>query len=167
MSGIDWYNQARRFCEQISSDTGIPFISVCAVMAALSPMSPWDRNKIDCVELCNNNEEHRFTTFGANVSKAKRLLSMTDYSAIVDTLNGLKTISFFDNIYSPDSESVTVDSHMLAIAHGKKFSKAERPNLSKMIYHTIEDGVRLIADQFKLRPYELQAILWVTWRETV
>lgn len=165
--GLNWYADARQECKRISQETGIPFISVCSIMAALSPMSPWERNKLDCEALCMGNEEHRFTTFGANVRKATRLLVLTDYDDIITELNGQKITAFFDNIYNPDSDSITIDSHMVSIASGRRLSKAERPNVTKTLYLTIEDGVRHIADKFKLRPYELQAILWVTWRELV
>lgn len=165
--GLRWYADARSQCERISQESNVPFITVCAVMAALSPMSPWEKNKLDCRALCMLDEEHRFVTFGAMVAKARRLLNMVDYTAIVDELNGQKITAFFDNIFNPDSDTVTIDSHMVSIASGMKLSKKDRPNVTKTLYLTIEDGVRVIADKFKLRPFELQAILWVTWRELV
>lgn len=165
--GLKWYADARSECERISQESNIPFITVCSIMAALSPMSPWEKNKLDCQALCMGNEEHRFVTFGANVAKARRLLSMACYNEIVTELNGQKITAFFDNIYNPESDTVTIDSHMVSIASGIRLSKKDRPNVTKTLYLTIEDGVRSIADKFKLRPYELQAILWVTWRELV
>lgn len=165
MDGLKWYGQAREFAAETAQASGYPLITVCAVIAALSPMSPWDRNKLDAYEMCMGNLEHRFTTFGANVRKAERLLKLNDYDSIVTELNGLKTVAFFDNIFNPDSDSVTIDSHMLSLAHGEKLSKSDRPSMTKSMYHIIEDGIRSIADKFKLRPYELQAILWVTWRD--
>lgn len=165
--GLSWYADARSQCGRISQESNVPFITVCAVMAALSPMSPWEKNKLDCQALCMLDEEHRFVTFGANVAKARRLLNMVDYSAIVDELNGQKITAFFDNIFNPDSDTVTIDSHMVAIASGMKLSKKDRPNVTKTLYLTIEDSVRIVADKFNFRPYELQAILWVTWRELV
>jgi hypothetical protein len=164
LDGLNWYGEARDYAKHLSQEHSVPFISVAAVIAALSPMSPWERNKLDASMMVSNNTEHKYTTFGANVAKAKRLLHMTDYSAIVDELNGLKTIAFFDNIFNEESELITIDSHMLSIAYGKKLSKSERPSMSKTLYQTIESGIRSMADRFNLRPYELQAILWVTWR---
>lgn len=167
MAGLKWYEEARACAKRISIKSGVPFITVCSIIAALSPMSPWERNKLDAYELCMGSTKHKYTTFGANVAKARRLLKMTDYSEIVDELNGLKTVAFFDNIFNPDSDSVTIDSHMVAIAHGKRLSKSERPSLGKLMYESIAEAVKLLADSLKLRPYELQAILWVTWREVL
>ena len=167
INGLNWYGDARIEAERISIVSGKPFITVCAVIAALSPMTPWEKNQVDAYEMCCGNTQHIYTTFGANVSKAKRLLNMVDYSAIVDELNGLKTVAFFDNIFNEESEHITIDSHMLSIAFGKKLSKVERPSMTSYKYHTISDGIKRLADQNNLRPYELQAILWVTWRETV
>ena len=164
LEGLTWYDDARNYAKHLSQVSGLPFITVSAVIAALSPMSPWERNKLDALMMVTNNTKHKYTTFGANVAKARRLLKMSDYSAIVDELNGLKTIAFFDNIYNEESEHITVDSHMLSIAYGKKLSKSERPSMTKSLYQSIESGIRKFADQLNLRPYELQAILWVTWR---
>ena len=167
LDGLNWYGEARAYAKHLAQLSGLPFITVCAVIAALSPMSPWERNKLDAYNMVIGNTQHNYVTFGANVAKAKRLLKMNDYDEIVDELNGLKTIAFFDNIYNEESEHITVDSHMLSIAYGKKLSKSERPSMTKTLYQSIESGIRVMADQFRLRPYEFQAILWVTWREIV
>lgn len=163
--GLKWYDDAREFCSRVSIMSNVPYINVCAILAALSPRNKWERNKADCYELCIGNESHKYGTFSAMVKKAKLIKSLTKYSDIIKALNGPKIISFFDNIYDENSQHVTVDFHMHHIALGKYYSEEERPSLNKSTYDEIQRAIEIVAHNNKLRPYELQAILWVTWRE--
>lgn len=166
-NGLSWYDDAREFCKMVSNETNRPLISVCAALAALSPRNKWERNKQDCYELCKNNSSHKFGTFHAMVNKARKVLEMNSYADIIDELNGPKICAFFDNIFNPDSQLITVDFHMLHIALGQVFPEDERPSLTKSLYDDIAWAIKLIADNNKLRPYEAQAILWLTWRDLV
>lgn len=166
-AGLNWYNEARDYCRMVSLETNRPFISVCAALAALSPRNKWDRNKLDLLELCKGNKAHKFGTFKAMVNKANNCLLVDNYQDLVNELNGPKIIAFFDNIYNEDSQMVTVDFHMHHIGLGMVLAEDDRPNLSKAMYDDIQRTIEQIAFNNKLRPYELQAILWVTWRELV
>ncbi len=165
-AGLNWYNEARQFCLDLSKECNKPFISVCAVLAALSPRNKWLRNKLDCRALCMGTA-HKFGTFNAMVNKARNVLELSHYQDIIDELKGPKICAFFDNIYDEDSQLVTVDFHMHHIAIGEVLTEDDRPNLSKALYDDIQKSIESIAFNNKLRPYELQAILWVTWKELV
>lgn len=164
-TGLNWYDDARQFCKMVSVETNKPFISVCAALAALSPRNKWERNKLDLLALCKNDTSHKYGTFKAMVNKAMHVLTLTNRNDILEALNGPKICAFFDNIYDENSQLVTVDFHMHHIAIGHVLPEDERPHLNKSDYDLIQKTIESIAEQQKLRPYELQAILWVTWRE--
>ena len=163
-NGFNWYNEAREFCLMVSKETGHSYMVTCAVLAALSPRNKWERNKIDCFELCKGNDSHKFGTFNANVRKAKSILSLTKYQDVINALNGKKIIAFFDNIFDENSERVTVDVWMLLAYHGMRLAESERPNVTQKLYDEIEDAVIELARENNLRPYEAQAIIWTTFR---
>lgn len=164
-NGLSWYDDAREFCRMLSIETNKPMIAICAALAALSPRNKWERNKQDLKALCYGDDMHKFGTFKAMVNKAKHVLTLTNREDILEALNGPKICAFFDNIYDENSQMVTVDFHMHHIAIGHVMPEDERPNLNKSDYDMIQKTIESIAEQQKLRPYELQAILWVTWRD--
>lgn len=163
--GVKWYDDARAFCHVVAIETNTSFMVTCAVLAALSPRNKWERNKKDCFELCKGNTSHKFGTFHANVNKARKIMACTNEQEIVRTLNGKKIIAFFDNISNENSERVTVDVWMLLAAMGNRLVESERPNLTQSLYDDIENSLFKIAQENKLRPYEAQAIIWLTFRE--
>jgi hypothetical protein len=165
VSGLRWYDDAREFCHIVANESGVPFINVCGVMAALSPRNKWERNQVDCRELCNGNDSHKFGTFHAMVKKAKGILQCSNSQEIVKALNGKKIIAFYENIMDETSQRVTVDMWMLIAAMGEKTLEQDRPSVTVTIYNEIEEITVKLANDLKLKPYEAQAIIWQTTKE--
>jgi hypothetical protein len=158
--GINWYNEAREFCQSIAVKYNKPYMQVCAVLAALSPRNKWERNKIDCEELVKGNASHKYATFSSNVLKGIKCLMAQTYQEVITILNSNKVTAFFDNIFNMYSQLVTIDTHMYQVIFGRvpqQISDREYNELSQMIID--------IANEFKLIPYELQAIVWITKKE--
>jgi len=163
--GKEWYIAARIAAFQISQQTGVPLITVCGVIAALSPRNKWARNLLDAEQICRSNEFHKCATFKANVHKAIRIMGTSDKTAITAILSGKKITAFFDNIYDPSSSRVTVDVHMQLVALGSYLKEKDRPSLTDKMYREIEEAVKEVAIKNGLQPFELQAITWLTWKE--
>lgn len=93
-------------------------------------------------------------------------------------LGGHKVRSFYDNIWGTGSRSVTVDTHAVSAALGQKVT-AQDPRMGKImagpssreystkgVYPLIADAYRRVAHKYKLRPDQVQAIVWLEWRRT-
>jgi len=114
-SGIDWYRQGHTYCKSLSDKYNVLLVSVCGVMSALSPGTNWEQNKKDTVALLSDAKYHKFTTYGQNVAKARRIL--TNGVAKFSPITGPKTYNFFFNLLEPDNPLfVTVDRHAYTIA---------------------------------------------------
>jgi len=165
VEGIDWYKKARIFCLKTSQKYNVPYITVCGVLAALSPRNRWERNKIDTENLIKykilGGDKPLFGTYNKMIEKAERVLNEPfGYNHVNRILNGPKIKAFFDNIYNANSSEVTVDTWMLLAAMGKYMSVDERPSLSEKTYNMISSAIKDIALKVQLKPYELQAVLW-------
>jgi len=51
-NGVAWYKRAKRDCNQIAKDTGLPLWKVVGVASALSVNNNWERNKVDARNMC-------------------------------------------------------------------------------------------------------------------
>jgi len=164
--GTAWYRQARADASRISQETGVSFMSVCGVIAALSPRNKWERNLIDAKAICERKYEHKCSTFNANKAKAMAILDeCASYERILEILSGTKVTAFFDNIFSAESQRVTVDVHMKLAAFGKYIPEAERPRMTDKLYQEIENAIRRVAVQYGIAPVEAQGAIWITWKE--
>lgn len=164
--GANWYRRARIRAYDISRYTGMPLLNVCGVIAALSPRNKWERNLIDAHALCSG-FTHKYGTFGANVRKAKAILNAHNTAEICKILGGRKTKSFFLNLYDADSSHVTVDVHMHLAALGEYIKEENRPSLTNRRYTEIEEAIKTIAKNYNgWKPHEVQAVIWLAWRES-
>jgi thermostable 8-oxoguanine DNA glycosylase len=72
---------------------------------------------------------------------------------------GLKTRSFFENIYRPDSSNaVTVD--LWQIRWARKIGLLKTKSLTDKQYKRIENRVQKYAKRLNMRPHQFQAITW-------
>ena len=154
-NGTAWYPNAHALALEISGgnlDAG------AGVIAALSPRMTWIRN----VMLARLAFETGLTggALGANITKANRILD-GEPSDIV--LGGDKVRSFFSNIIDPLSDAVTIDAHAFDIAHGTKHGK-DRPGIGKIMYRSLAQAYRDVANELDLAPAEVQSITWITHR---
>jgi hypothetical protein len=160
-SGLSWYLEAREYSKELSEKYSIRFEVAAAVLAALSPLNYWNRNKVDAE---NTIKFHRglggyprSTTPKRNIEKALKILKT---GKILKYLSGDKVTRFFENIINPNSNRVTVDRHAIAIALNDRSIKS----IPARYYGDFETAYKQAAKIVGLRPNRLQAVTWVVWR---
>lgn len=159
--GLSWYPRARRYAEDLAGRYGIAARVVSGVIAALSPMTSWEQNIKDAEELLRIGARATVTTYKANKRKAQRILKGHEPAA---NLGRFKTLSFFECIEG-NAAQVCIDRHASAIAYGRNLTERERGQLVGVTYERLQNAYRKAAQAVNLKPYELQAITWVTWRK--
>jgi hypothetical protein len=163
--GIYWYLNARSICRDISKKTGYKFLTVCGVMAALSPFVTWDQNIKDTMALLKDTN-YTPGTFKNQRNKAQAIIGLgfdTNVSNICSILRGEKTTNFFLNIYSPHYNRVTVDRHIISL-YLDQVGAWQTWSLTPKRYRQISNDIKYVANKLNLKPYQLQAIIWLAWR---
>lgn len=158
--GLSWYPRARRYAEDLAGRYGIAARVVSGVIAALSPMTSWDQNIQDAENLLRLGGRARVTTYKANRRKAVKILKGAEPAR---NLGKYKTLSFFECIEGSASD-VCIDRHASAIAYGRTLTDTERGALVGVTYQRLQNAYRKAASVLNLKPSELQAVTWVTWR---
>lgn len=178
--GANWYQHANIICRKIASDHEIATSIVAAVVAALSPQNPWERNVLDAANLieayinlgADAAESIKVGTFGANKRKALAILELKNNFTspdITEILKGLKVINFFWSILQNHS-AVCVDGHAYSIWLGERVSTSDTPKITPKLYNqiltdyqhsTVKINEILETDY---SPAQIQAITWVVHR---
>jgi hypothetical protein len=159
--GLSWYPRARRYAEDLAGRYGIAARIVSGVIAALSPMTTWEQNIKDAEEVLRIGGRARVTTYNANRRKAARILKGFEPGA---NLGRYKTLSFFECIEGNPAQ-VCIDRHASAIAYGRALTERERKQIAGVTYERLQNAYRKAAQAVNLKPSELQAITWVSWRK--
>jgi hypothetical protein len=125
--GHEWYEKAH---EEATKLGGGNVVRGAGIIAALSPLSDWDRNVREAKELTKTGTV-KSALLPANVEKARRIHEGEEPEKV---LGGHKVTNFFKNIHDPSNPSpVTIDRHAYDIAMGRPFigqgkgKKAEEP----------------------------------------
>lgn len=169
-AGLRWYDSAHLFAAGLARSTAgrryrLSVRRAAGIIAALSPQKGWQLNQAladDLVrtETCGQTER--------NVWKARSILFGEDPTTVLAPPNparitGRKVRSFFDNIVDPKrSTAVTVDRHALDIVTATYGNTISLDDAGR--YDRVADAYRDAAALVGLRPHEIQAITWVTWR---
>jgi hypothetical protein len=170
-NGVEWYDRAKRMAAWIAKETGIQEATVIGVMAALSPNNRWERNCKDALTMCSawingdSLEDFKVSCYNKMKEKAWSILQddLQDDAAILTRLNGQKIRSFYSNIRGLDE--VTIDGHALNIARGKREGlTSDKTNMGKKQYRELQAAYVTAAKRIKVKPSELQAITWTTWK---
>jgi hypothetical protein len=138
----------------------------------MSPGTTWERNKAETRGLIRGTPM-LFTTYPANVRKAERILAFDgDLPRIPELVaphwpqSGHKILSFFDNIVRPrESRAVTIDRHAVAICLNRQPSTREL-GLTWKAYRDYSRAYEIVANEFRVKPHEVQAVTWCEWRRT-
>tara|TARA_R110000744_G_scaffold23967_2_gene60513 strand:+ start:239 stop:853 length:615 start_codon:yes stop_codon:yes gene_type:complete len=169
-SGIDWYSEAQSFCENVSQDYFMSAYDVAVITAILSPNNKWERNKIDAITVIKahkiglTSDKVKVCTYNANKIKA------------FDYLNGLvdlvrkspKTHSFAMNVGLLSAEHITIDKwHLRACVCTPTDGVVDAVESCTMAqYRRIEMLTSSVAQEYHLKGYEIQAIIWVMIKKT-
>lgn len=177
--GHEWYAKAHEVANKLGQGD---VRRGAGVIAALSPLSDWDRNVREAHELVKTGRVQG-ALLPANVEKAQRIHAGEDPEAV---LGGHKVTNFFHNIHDPSSPShVTIDRHAYDIAMGRPFigqgkgKKAEEPRQSGTMsqdlglsslgrYQHFVRAYQRASDELEVNlPHQTQATTWVTHRGAV
>jgi len=161
----DWYQEANDFAWDLANKylggTENCHASVCGIIAALSPLKSWEENKKIAISFLKGDKvKHTKTMAGKAYAISK---SDGQIDTIVGILNGLKITSFFLNIYNPKtSQAVTIDRHAISIAVGQIMT--DNFSMTHKQYSFFQNAYRVAAEMRDVRPLQMQAVTWVTWR---
>lgn len=165
-----WYKTAHKICKDLAEKHAVNFDKVCKIMAVLSPATSWDNNIKSCDRMLhafmNNTPYGDFTvtTYGQNKKKAWGIL--TGYDNLVPTESNLKIWSFYNNILNPlGKDHVTIDRHAIKVLQGD--IKAGNKSITPKQYRIAEHVYKEMSTYFGMLPHELQAALWVSYKEKV
>lgn len=160
--GMSWYPRAKSYCLYLSQQYNVPITKTAAVVALLSPRNKWERNKTDAKALfeayVNNEDLHqvKVATFNRNRSKAVAVIEGSEPTCFF----GPKTRAFYKNILG-SADSVTVDTHAYSVAMGKR---QVGKSITRPLYRKIERDYKEASSLLGIKPYELQACTWVTFK---
>lgn len=170
-NGLEWYDRAKRMAKKIAQDTGLDIKTVIGVMAALSPNNRWERNCRDTHVMCafwrsgHDLSDFKVSCYNKMKEKAWSILEddLTDDDDILTRLNGQKIRSFYSNIRG--LTEVTIDGHAYNIALGiRQGLTSDKTNMGKKLYREMQSAYVKAAKRVGVKPHELQAITWTTWK---
>ena len=170
--GMAWYGVAKSIAIVLADRYGVTTAQAVGVLAALSPRNKWSRNVIDAESLiaayvAAGSEQARLTkvcTFGANKEKAIKVLESgaETIPTVLGILSGPKLREFASCIAGLDD--VCIDGHAWCIWQGSRVTLADVPSIGVKLRREIKADYAQAAADLGLKPFELQAITWVTWR---
>lgn len=164
-----WYRKAYRYAKDLAMHTGHSIDVTVGVIACLSPGVRWSTNMQDAEAVLAGTPNYMPATYGHNVLKAYEVLACKTEREVVKVVrprhkSGMKCHNFFLNIRHPlTSGPVTIDRHAISIALGRTLEHKEGM-LTTNQYEVYADAYRQAASPTRLRPHELQAIVWEYWR---
>ncbi len=167
-AGNEWYGAARRWCRYYGELYGFSGESVAGALAALSPLCPWSKNAHNTVivmegVILGKAPEDVKVSAPIVVENRRRAMEILKTGNVNGILSGNKVTAFFDNIAHPESRRVTVDNWTYRVWKNEGFNT---PYFSvyPALYRRIETDFIEIADSVGLRPYVLQATVWIVAR---
>jgi len=179
--GHEWYEKAHETAAKLG---GGDVRRGAGIIAALSPLSDWDRNVREAHELTKTGTV-KSALLPANVAKAQRIHAGENPEAV---LGGNKVTNFFHNIHDPSNPGhVTIDRHAYDIALGRPFigqggksagvpkepskpgNMSEDLGLSSMgrYKHFVRAYQHASGELGVDLPHQVQATTWVTHRGAV
>jgi hypothetical protein len=163
--GMTWYKNCSDQLDILANRYKVDYKKVAAMFAALSPAVSVERNffEVELLLIClTTNEDFKnfnFTTYGNNVQKAANIYFSKDEPDVF--FNKIsKTYNFYLNLTNY-SNAVTIDRHILSALEFNTHYKALTPQRYKDLVGLFQD----LSAKFKCKPRQLQAVVWVVYRE--
>lgn len=157
-TGAEWYNDAHALA--VVAGKGDAWKGA-GVIAAYSPLTPWNRN----VELATDSLRTGYArrdTLSNSANAAQRILN-GEYT--LDVLKGDKVRAFAAAIATNgNSDIATIDRHAHDIAMGRVFDNNTR-KIGKRVFREMGESYAIVARELNLSVSQVQAITWVIWRE--
>lgn len=164
LDGLTWYAEAHAFAQDLARATDTDLVSVAAVIAALSPQTRWDANKVAAIELLKN-DTRAPGMLVSNYQRALRVLNAGQHGALSalqanGTESAPKISAFARNILG-DTDRVTIDAWATRAALGTGHDDL----LSRVgMYDAIAEQYRFVAKELGIDAPDFQAIVWIAVR---
>jgi hypothetical protein len=160
-AGRSWYSEAHTIASMLTDGdvrTG------AGVLAALSPQTSWWLNVELASDAIESGTARRHTS--DSTSKANRIMAGEDPASVLPMER--KTGHFYRAILDPsDPVAVCIDRHAYDIAVGIPLGDWSRGLSAKGRYNLIADCYREAARRLGELPSTVQAVTWVTWRDSL
>jgi hypothetical protein len=164
--GLVWYETAYTIADALSVAHDVPVSRVAGIISAFSPRNSWG---------ANINGASRFVasqgmTGGHTQDNVNKALKILDGANPEKTLNGLKTVAFYECIMSRGlTLSVCIDRHAFDIATNTRNTEESRkitaPNFRACVTAYRKASVILSRELgYPVSPAQVQAVTWVAWR---
>jgi hypothetical protein len=155
--GMAWYNNAHNLALELSPND---VWRGAGVIAAYSPLTPWDRNVMLATESLKTGIAHP-KSLGNSVRAAQRIL---DGEHTLEVLKGDKTRAFASAIADPAGSTIaTIDRHAYDIAMGEYHTDDTR-KIGKRVFRTLSDAYVEASFLADIGVAQMQAITWIAWR---
>ena len=156
-ASLDWYFILNDYAKNLAERNGLTLIQASGVISALSPMITFQTNLRDAERFCATRSLANLATYMNQRKKALAIIGAKSESEVLKILGGNKTKSFFLNILKPEtSQDVTIDSWMIKFFGYK--------SLTPKRYKEASEIISQIALEMKIKPHQLQALIWVGMR---
>lgn len=159
--GAEWYANAHTFALALAAGHDGNIDTAAGVIAALSPQTPWSRNVTLASRLY---AEGALTSgsLGLSLRNAAAVYAGADWRDVFGP-NALKIRNFAACIANPTSaDAVCVDRHAVAIAADDASVKTVTTAQYRKVAAAYVEAARIVG----FSPSQVQAITWVSWRET-
>ena len=161
IEGSEWYPVANQIATTLHDNIDV----ASAVIAALSPRMPWERN-IECArEVIDTG-----TTKCLGNSLRKALTALTgNLDGLFDKATSKKTKNFWMAIANPlGKNNAVIDIHALGVALGRRASESDYNDLKLVgAYEFVADSYMMAAIRRGVHVNVMQATTWVTWRKAL
>ena len=167
IAGMQWYNAAHSLAVALATEHGVAVHQAAQIIAVLSPQKTWETNKREAVAMFNdhfNDIAPSFKYFAtmATVCECHHIMA----GEFVIPRARIKTYSFADNIaYPSTSNEVTIDRHALRVAYDDTTARIGK--VTRLQYNDAATAYRRVAASLGIQAYQLQAIVWVTYKDEV
>jgi hypothetical protein len=158
--GSTAYEAYRLRIEWMVEKNHVAVDAAIGAFAALSPNISEFSNFLALEKLMAGESE--MPGYPLNIEKARRILEGEEPLRV---LSGNKVRAFFLNIQAPENiaNPVVVDAHMYSVWK-LRTHKVTEINISDKVYHQISKDFGIVAAQVGIRPNQLQATCWSTWK---
>ena len=156
--GSVWYHVARENCTEVAQKHNLRLETAVAIVAALSPGCPWDRNISDAHLIIQDGYNASCATYKANVRKAVEI----HHTGNTKILSGVKVVAFYNSILYPESTRIPcVDRWVL-----RGLGITDRGNMRVNERAACNTAFQKVSDNSIYSVPALQAIVWLVVRES-
>jgi hypothetical protein len=145
----------------------VPLVKVAGIMSVLSPQVTFVQNVKSLEAFLETGGNCTVSTFSKQKVKADRIYALdnpTEDDVKLVIGKGLKTLSFFENIFRPESSlAVTIDLWQVRWAKSKRLMR-QNDTLTDKRYRVIAESIARRAKKQGMMPHEYQALTWVEIR---